>query len=352
VNGRALQFLVPGDLSAATGGYHYDRRIIEGLRALGWSVTVHALDASFPFPTPDALARAQAVFAALPDNALVLIDGLALGAMPEIAAAHSARARLVALVHHPLALESGISPAVAEQLRRSERSALGSMRHVIVTSEATREALASYEVEPARVSVVEPGTDQTPLAVGSCDETLEMLCVANVIPRKGYDLLIEALAGIQHFPWRLTCVGNVTRSADTMDALHRQMKDAGLVGRVRFVGESSGDELEEYFHTSDLFVLPTRYEGYGMVVAEALAHGLPVIATRTGAIAELVAPHAGVLVPPENSRALREALARVLSDAGYLASLAEGARAVRARLPRWPQTCAKAARVLAEVSRQ
>jgi glycosyltransferase involved in cell wall biosynthesis len=352
VNERALQFLVPGDLSAATGGYHYDRRIIEGLRALGWSVTVHALDSSFPYPTPDALVHARAVFGALPDSALVLIDGLALGAMPEIAAEHSARVRLVGLVHHPLALESGIAPAIAEQLRRSEQSALRSMRHVIVTSAATREALAAYEVEPAQVSVVEPGTDQAPLAVGNRDGTLAILCVANVVPRKGYDLLIQALAGLQHFPWRLTCVGNATRGADTMDALRRQLKDTGLAERVQFVGESTGDELEEYFHNSDLFVLPTRYEGYGMVVAEALAHGLPVIATRTGAIAELVTPHAGVVVPPESAKALHEALARVLSDAGYLASLAEGARAVRARLPRWPQACASAARVLAEVSRQ
>jgi glycosyltransferase involved in cell wall biosynthesis len=351
VTERTLQFVVPGDLSAATGGYHYDRRIIEGLRALGWRVAVHALDSSFPFPTPDALAHARTVFEALPDDALVAIDGLALGAMPEIVAAHASRVSLVALIHHPLALESGLAPALAEQLRHSETSALRSMRHVIVTSAATREALFSYEVDPGRISTVEPGTDEAPLATGSRGGSLEMLCVANVIPRKGYDLLIEALAGLQQHAWRLTCVGNTTRSPETIDALRRQLTETGLVGRVRFVGESSGDELESYFHTADLFVLPTRYEGFGMVIAEALARGLPVVATRTGAIAELVTPEAGVLVPPGNSHALREALARVLSESGSRAALAEGARNVRSRLTRWPQACASAARVLAEVSR-
>jgi glycosyltransferase involved in cell wall biosynthesis len=352
VSERALQFVVPGDLSAATGGYHYDRRIIEGLRALGWRVTIHALDSSFPFPTHEALAHAHAVFEAFTDGALVLIDGLALGAMPDIAAAHSTRANLVALIHHPLALESGLTAETAEQLRRSEQSALRTTRHVIVTSAATREALFSYDVAPARISIVEPGTDEVPLAAGSRGGTLEMLCVANVIPRKGYDLLIDALAGLQHFAWRLTCVGNATRSADTMDALRRQVNDSGLTGRVRFVGESSGDELEQYFHTADVFVLPTRFEGFGMVVAEALAHGLPVIASRTGAIAALVTPDAGVLVPPGDSNALRGALERALSEPSLLTALAEGARAARSRLPRWPEACASAARILAEVSRQ
>jgi glycosyltransferase involved in cell wall biosynthesis len=352
VTERTLQFVVPGDLSAATGGYHYDRRIIEGLRALGWSVAVHALDSSFPFPTSDALARARAVFEALPDGALVMVDGLAFGAMPEVVAVHARRLRLVALIHHPLAMESGLAPAHAEHLLRSEKSALRAARHVIVTSAATREALFSYDVGPDRISTVEPGTDEAPLATGNESGTLEMLCVANVIPRKGYDLLIEALTGLQQYAWRLTCVGNTTRSPETIDALRRQLNDAVLNERVRFVGESSGDELESYYHTADLFVLPTRYEGFGMVVAEALARGLPVVATQTGAIAQLVPSDAGVLVPPENSHALREALARVLSKPGFRASLAEGARLVRSRLTSWPQACANAAGILDGVSRQ
>ncbi len=348
---RALQFVVPGSLSQATGGYHYDRRLIEGLRGLGWQPHVRLLDAGFPFPTRGALAEASAVFASFADGALVMIDGLALGAMPQVLAAHAARLTLVGLVHHPLALESGLAPEVAEQLRRSEQAALHWVRHVIVTSAFTRDTLASYGVAPERISVVEPGTDAAPMAQGGSQDSCELLCVANIVPRKGHDVLIEALSTVAELPWRLTCVGNTQRSPETAAALHHRVGAAGLGARVRILGELGGFELQQCFVAADLFVLPTRHEGFGMAVAEALAHGLPVLATRTGAIPDLVLPGAGMIVPPEDPQALRDALAYLLTDRKALASLAEGARAKRLLLPRWPQACAQAARILAEVPR-
>jgi len=158
---------VPGDLQSATGGYGYDRRIIAGLREAGWRVNVHALDGSFPFPTAAALEHAGAVFSGIPEGALAIADGLALGAMPEVAERHAGRVRLVALVHHPLAVETGLSRESASRLEQSERAALRSARHVVVTSEATAEALAPYDVPRARISVIVPGTDAAPLAAGS-----------------------------------------------------------------------------------------------------------------------------------------------------------------------------------------
>lgn len=349
---RALHFVVPGSLSEVTGGYHYDRRLLEGLRALGWRITVRSLDASFPMPTRTALAEADAVFSSLADDTLVLVDGLALGAMPDVLAPHAARLCLVGLIHHPLALESGLATDIAEGLRQSEQAALRMVRYVIVTSPSTREGLATYGVPPARVSVVEPGTDAAPLASGSHDGSLEILCVANIIPRKGHDLLIEALAGLQHLRWRLSCVGSTQRSPATAAALQRRIEQTGIGARVRMLGEIEGAALERCFAAADLFVLPTRHEGFGMVVAEALAHGLPVLATRTGAIPSLVLPDAGIVVAPDDREALRDALTSLLDDRELLARFANGARAVRARLPRWSQSCAEAARILAEVSRR
>jgi glycosyltransferase involved in cell wall biosynthesis len=352
VSARALQFVVPGSLCEVTGGYHYDRRLLEGLQTLGWRITIRTLDAGFPFPTREALDGAAAVFAAFSDGELVLIDGLALGAMPEVLAAHATRLRLVGLVHHPLAFESGLAADVAERLRRSEQAALRSMRHVIVTSAFTREGLVSYEVARACISVVEPGTDAAPLAKGSHDDSRNILCVANLIPRKGHDLLIEALTALRHLRWRLTCVGSTKRSPATAAALRRQIDATGLGAHVRLLGELDGAALERRFIAADLFVLPTRHEGFGMVVAEALAHGLPVLATKTGAIPDLVLPDAGVIVPPDDPEALRQALSYLLTEQDALAHLARGARAVRDRLPRWAQACAYAARILTEVSGQ
>jgi glycosyltransferase involved in cell wall biosynthesis len=345
MSARSLEFIVPGDLQAATGGYGYDRRIIAGLIALGWKVAVHALDASFPDPTAAALEHAQAVLAHLPDQALVLADGLALGAMPQVIQPHAERLRLLALVHHPLAAESGLAPQRVVELARSERLALRAVRHVVVTSHGTMQALRYYGVEPARVSVVEPGTDGAPLARSPRRDLLRFLCVATLTPRKGHDVLFDALARLPP-RWHLTCVGNLTRSPATVDRLLAQRRRLGLDRHVTLAGEVPGATLAQYYRRADLFVLPTRFEGYGMAVAEALAHGLPVISTQVGAIAELVGAKAGLLVAPDDVDGLAKALERVLIEPALLNSLARGAAVIRRSLPRWQDSCARMSRVL------
>ena len=343
---RSLEFLIPGDLQAATGGYAYDRRVIEGLRAQGWRVTVHSLDGSFPQPSPAALAHAQDVLARLPPRSLVLVDGLAAGAMPQVLQAQAARLRLLALVHHPLAAESGLAPAVAQQLAESERQALQTVRHVVVTSHATKQALQAFGVDAAKVSVAQPGTDAVSKAPTPRAEKLQMLCVATLIPRKGHDLLFDALAPLTSASWHLTCVGSVTRSPHTSQQLREQLQRLKLTERVTLAGEVDAATLAWFYSTADLFVLPTRLEGYGMAVAEALSYGLPVISTPVGGIAELVGTKAGILVAPADTAALRAALQRVLNEPALLESLTVGASAVRSTLTGWQRTCEQLALIL------
>ncbi|MGH8256302.1 MAG: glycosyltransferase family 4 protein [Steroidobacteraceae bacterium] len=346
---RALEFLVPGDLRAATGGYVYDRRMIAGLRALGWQVTVHTLEASFPEPTSAALAHAHRTLASLPAHALVLIDGLALSAMPEVLRAYCAQLELVALIHMPLAAEVGVAPELARGLQLSEREALHTVRHVIVTGRACRPMLLAYGLEPQHISVVEPGTDEAPLALQRPDAIVKMLCVGTVNPGKGHDLLIEALGSLAPLPWHLTCVGSLTRRPQTVSQLRSQLQRLGLSERVTLAGEVESSELARFYLDADLFVLPTRFESYCMAVAEALAHGLPVLSTHTGAIPDLVGTEAGVLVEPGDIDALREALTRLLCQPALRANLARGAAAVRERLPRWSAACARLALVLERI---
>ena len=347
MSARSLEFIIPGDLQAATGGYAYGRRMIAGLPDHGWQVTVHRLDASFPQPSRAALEQASGVFARLTEQALVLVDGLAGGAMPQVLHAHAARLRLVALVHHPLAAESGLAPDLARQLAESEHLALQAMRHVLVTSRATKQSVQAYGIDPDHVSVVGPGTDAAPLAPRTRGEKLRMLCVATLIPRKGHDLLIDALAPLAALPWQLTCVGDLNRSPATVERLRTQLQRLGLARRVALIGEVDDATLAQRYAQADLFVLPTRLEGYGMAVAEALSYGLPVISTRTGAIAEMVGTQAGVLVAPGDAGSLQTALAGVLNDPARLESWAVGAAKVRSTLPDWRQACAHLAQVLA-----
>ena len=357
MSARALEFIIPGDLHSASGGYVYDRTMISGLRQLGWQVGVHRLDASFPSPTADALAQAASVFAALPDQACVLIDGLALGAMPQLIAAHSRRLAMVALIHMPLGSEFGIEPAVAECRRQHEREALQLVCHVIVTSRITERTFASDGVDESRLSVVEPGVWRAPIARGLHERSapqdgagiVELLCVATVQEGKGHELLIDALAPLAHLPWHLTCIGSLTRSPSTVQRLEKRLQRFGLVERVALLGELPHAALSERYLAADLFVLPTLRESYGMAVAESLAHGLPVIGTRTGAIPELVGATAGVLVDPGDRDALHVALERTLTDSALRTSLRRAALEARVRLPLWSQACERMARILERV---
>ena len=346
-----VEFIVPGRLDTLTGGYGYDRRMVAGLRERGWALTVHELDDSFPIPHAAARDASARVLAAISNDALVIVDGLALGALPDEVQPHAERLRFIGLVHHPLAAETGLDPSAARHLEDSERRALQHVRRVVVTSEATAEMLDPYGVPRDRVTVINPGTDPAPLAEGSAGPEVQFLCVASLIPRKGHDVLFRALASLPCTDWRLTCVGSLDRDPATVDGLRRQLSSYGLDDRVSFVGEMSGDRLETFYATADVFVLPTLYEGYGMVVAEALARGLPVVATRTGAIGDLVTSDAGVVVEPGNTDTLAYALSRVLADGGYRQQLAQGARNIRARLPTWDESCDALARLLETVAR-
>jgi glycosyltransferase involved in cell wall biosynthesis len=349
---RHCSFLVPGDLATRTGGYIYDRRIIDGLRALGWQVDVHALGDDFPAPDAAALAQAQAVVEALPDGTLAVADGLAFGVLDALAHAHAQRLRWVALVHHPLALETGLDATRRSALQSSERRALRAASGVIVTSPFTARSLAAdYGVAAERIAVIEPGTDPMPLATGSqAGEALQLLCVATLTPRKGHALLVQALAGLQDRRWTLHCAGSLTMDAACAQAVRKAIDAHGLQERIVLHGELDEVRLRSLYGAADAFVLPSFHEGYGMALAEALAHGVPVISTHAGAIADTVPPEAGALVAPGDQQALRAVLQRLLDDAAWRQQLRAGARSARERLPSWQHSSNRFAQALRNIA--
>lgn len=348
---RRCALLLPGDPRTCSGGYGYDRRIADELRGRGWRVDVQALSGRFPNPDAAAMADAETLVAALPAGQIVVLDGLAGGAMPDIVQRHRDRLRWVALVHHPLALETGLSPARRAALADSELRSLAAVRQVIVTSASTARMLADFGVEAARIAVVEPGTDAAPLATGSTTSGEPMLlCVAAVTPRKGHGVLAEALAGLADRRWNLHCVGDLTRDPAAVQVLHEAIAAHGLKGRVQLPGEVDEATLARLYAQADAFVLPSHHEGYGMAAAEALARGLPVFTTTAGALPDTVPPGAGACVPPGDALALRAALARWLDDAAWRETLAAGARAARQRLPTWSQAGDRFAAVLDAVA--
>ena len=347
---RRLDFIVPGDPAQRTGGYLYDAHIVAALRGLGWTVDVHGLPGRFPDADATARDALERTLAALPSDRLVVVDGLALGGLPEVAIRHGRRLPLVALVHHPLADERGLSPARRHCLLASERAALAAAAHVITTSRWTARRLADFGLQQSRVRTVEPGV--TPLALAPADgEPPRLLCVGTVSPRKGQDLLVRALARLRDTPWHCDCIGSSTRDPDFARAVAGLIREADLDERIQLHGECDDARLRAAYAGADLFVLPSHYEGYGMVVTEAIAAGLPVLTTTGGALAETLPPGAGIAVPPDDVDALAAALGALLGDRAHRHALRDGARKARAALRDWPQAGAEFAAALSGVDR-
>jgi glycosyltransferase involved in cell wall biosynthesis len=342
-------FVIPGDLSLPTGGYGYDRRILARLPTFGVDVKYVALPGSFPFPTPEDLAATEATLAGLDTDQVLLIDGLAYGAMG-FDVINRIRQPIVALCHHPLALEAGLDEVKRIQLRLSEHNALARARHVIVTSPMTARILREdFGVLEDRIMVAEPGTDRATRATGT-NAPLHLLAVGAIVPRKGYDVLIRALTPLLEKPWTLSIVGPA-RDTALLAALDSQIAAAGMQSRVRLLGARSETELGEIYASADIFVMPSLFEGYGMVLGEAMARGLPIVCTTGGAAAETAPNTAALKVPPGDALAFGNAVNRLLDDTLLRSAMADAAWAAGLMLPTWDDASKRIAAVLKAVAR-
>lgn len=343
-----LYFALPGPLEQRSGGTIYDRKVIDALREDGWWVEVLEWPSTFPFPNEDQRLEVGASLAALPDHALVMIDGLALGALPGLARREKDRLRLVALVHHPLALETGLSPMMAATFAAEEKDALTSVRAVIVTSETTAAIVESaFGVPGEMITVAPPGVDRPRSQRGERRRgPVRIFVMGSITPRKAHHVLIQALARIEDLEWTCVIAGSLERQPETAEALIGQIAMLGLSERVALVGEIDAGRAAAVYADADIFALASVYEGYGMVFAEAKAHGLPIVATTGGAIPEAVGEGAGLLVPPDDALAFAEALRVLVSDPERRAALAAGSKAAGERLPDWNRTAALIAKAL------
>ncbi len=331
------------DPSRPSGGNTYDRRICDGLISLGWTVHEHAVAGAWPQPDAPSLAALDGAVGQIPDDCVVLLDGLVASTAPEVLVPQSRRLRLVALVHMSLGDER-------------ERTVLEAAAAVVTTSLWTRRRLLeTYALSADRVHVAEPGVDGADLATPSADGGA-LLCVAAVTFGKGHDVLLDALAATADLPWQCVCVGSLDRDPEFVEGLRRRCTEIGLGERVSFAGPRTGADLDATYAAADLVVLASRAEAYGMVVAEALARGVPVLASDVGGVTEALGYGAGdsrpgLLVAPQDPAALGAALRTWLGDAEVRGRLRQAARQRRDSLRRWSSTTSALAGVLAGASR-
>jgi glycosyltransferase involved in cell wall biosynthesis len=330
-----LALLVPAPFDAVSGGYAYDRRMVAGLRAAGHAVDVIELAGTHPLADDAARQSAAAAWAALPPDAMPVIDGLGLPAFGTLADELAARPT-VGLIHHPTALETGFTEDERERLRAVERRLMPLLSRVIVTSEPTAERLAAdFGVQHARIAVVVPGTETASRHRGSGGPTCEILSIGTLVPRKGHDVLMRALARLADLDWHLTIAGAPDRDAVHAHGLRALAEELSIAARVKFVGEVVDGALEDLWRQADIFALATHWEGYGMAIAEALKRGIPVAVTAGGAAGALVPPEAGAVCPPGDVEQLSKALRRMIFAPDLRAYLGEHAWQAGQALPSW-----------------
>ena len=341
-------FAVPGDIETATGGYAYNRRVLELLPTYGVPVSLVELPASFPAPAAADLALSERRLAGTPRDAVLLIDGLAFGALPADLIRRLDRP-VVALVHHPLSLETGLSEDRRRELRDSERAALALARHVIVTSPLMARTLASdFAVPSKKIRVAEPGTDPATRATGT-GTPMQLLAVGAVSGRKGYGVLVEALAPLRNLDWRLRIVGALDRDPVAVASLETAIEAAGLDDRISLAGTVVPATLDRFYESADIFVMPSLFEGYGMVLAEAMSRGLPIVCTTGGAAGETVPHGAAIKVPPGDVKALSDAIASLLRSRKLRTRLADVSWDAGRKLPTWNETARRVAAALLDL---
>lgn len=350
-----LALVVYGSLEQVSGGYLYDRQVVAFLRRRGVVVDVHSLRAAPYFlctlqnfqPRLRRLLRRGRSGGVLYDA--VVLDELvhpsvflAVGRSKPGCGAQPTpdRPPVFILVHHLNSDEAG-PPLRRAAARVMERRLLRGSDRLLVNSRTTEASVRRLVSGCPPAWVCPPGCDlqgaPLPLPGKPAAATARLLVTGNLIPRKGHDLLLQALAGLRELPWQLRVVG---RPVDRRYAagIRRLAAASGLSDRIVFTGELSGAALAAEYAGADLFVFPSRYEGWGISLAEALRAGLPFVAFASGAVPELVGGAAPGLVAAGDVGAFREALRRLLAEPAFRAAEAERSRRIGERLPTWEQT--------------
>ena len=349
-----VDFIIPGNLARPTGGYEYARQLLARLGNFGVNARHFALDGDFPTLEASVLERALDAIETLAKDNVALVDGLAFGCLPAARLIRS-QSKIVALVHHPLANETGLPADVAARFQRSETAALAMATHIVTTSDFTKSLLVSeYGVPSDAVTVAPPGVVATPRVLRGSRGCVELLAVGSVIPRKGYDILIHALSGLPDLDWRMNIVGDMTADVTYARTILDLSERQGLADRVTFRGALPEAEVSNALAHADLFVSPSLFEGYGMALTEALARGMPVVTTRTGLAASegIIEKDAVARVEAGDIAGLRFALRALISDAAARQRLSDAAWSSAKNLPSWDATASIVAAALKKVAAQ
>jgi glycosyltransferase involved in cell wall biosynthesis len=334
---RDIHYFSSRDYARRTGGFVYNSRLTEALARQGGRILPIGIETAFPTIGQEALAALAPNLSAIGGNGLLLTDHIHVCQLLPLL--RHAAFPVVSVFHHSLIVEHG-NPHDEEGLRlsRMEGEALAASQGIIATSQESRRYLEEhYSIDAKRIRVAVPGNERASRSVVGATRPLQILSIGAVIPRKRYDYILEAASRLRATDWRWRIAGDPNRYPELVAQLRRSIADLGLGGRVELLGEVSDSDLASLWQTTSLFVAASRYEGYGMAVAEALSRGVPVVTTDSGAVATWAS--GGVIgAPADDAPATAALIDALLADPERLATEAERAWRFGQSLRTWEET--------------
>lgn len=331
---HTVHYLESVDYEKRTGGWIYNNKLIERLRKDGCEVKPLTLPAFFDTPDDVNAANFGTLLEDLPSGSLVIADNLYLMRL-----AGQVRQRgimTVSIFHHPIAEERPADKTVGSA-SELEQQALAEASLIVCTSALTAKRVFAFNgIDNEKVVVAVPGVDPCRPSPGHREGPWRFLSVGAVVPRKRYEFLIHALAGLPDRSWHCAIVGNVSRYPAYVVALNDAIRRNGLAGNITLSGEVDEPTLERVWRDAHVFLFSSAYEGYGMAIAEALRRGLPTITTPAGAVADW-ASEGVVIVRPDDPAEMTAKIADIRNDqSAYLAARSR-ARSFGKTLPTWDE---------------
>lgn len=309
-----LHFLIPGDIDTLASCYIYDKRLIEGLKQRGHQVEVHRLNDDFPFPSDESIQHCSQTVKNIAKSETVIVDSLALGVIPSILKELSLTNPVIGLIHLPLSADPNYSAYQRTLITSQEIEAFRLVKNFIVSSEFTRETLINFGIEEHKINLVIPGIDDFPQKKNYPDQPTKLLSIANMCRSKDHSLLVRALTALKDKDWVLHCYGNLDWDRDYLADFQSLIRKNNLQKKILIHSTISGQELSDAYLDADLFVHPSDFEIYGMALVEALAHGLPVIASTGGGILKTIPPKMGQFFKPSDVYGLQSILEELFEN--------------------------------------
>jgi glycosyltransferase involved in cell wall biosynthesis len=342
----SVYFLSGGDINSLTGGHLYNMHIINGLKNKNYSVSLQA--AGGKWDNKEGIDKMCRLYLQkIPWGSCIIIDSLILASLTNLVRKSMDRFKFLGLIHLPVSYD--IKTGIHGKLSEDELGALNHMHRLVVTGGFTFDLLCNAGIDPRKITIIQPGTDQFPRKAQYARVPSNLLCIANYSALKAQDVLIRALSRLKTRNWTLHLYGDTDRDPEYTSFLRSLILYLGLESRIIVHRIVERQNISKVFLEADLFILPSLFESYGMVLSESLAHGIPVISTLAGNIRNTVPEGMGILIEPGNEAELADSISSLFDSPEKYSALCTASSSYYKQSRSWEQAVSEFESVIRKI---